>query len=165
MLWIQHSRWCRCSVGSKRWMRAESECACLEQPSEVWNLDFNCPVVSREVWGPWPGRAGLLGPSPAAGTIRDWHGVLCHGQSGKCSGRDRYNWQCYSSATLKPAPPQYLLTDGEENTEKPLQWSLQGLQATPYSSPSASTALPSVYAVNVQGVHCVHECSIYFYFL
>lgn len=63
MLWIQHSRWCRCSVRSKRRVRAESECACQEEPKEVWNLalSFNCPVISRDVWGSWPGRAGLWG--------------------------------------------------------------------------------------------------------
>lgn len=68
---------------------------------------------------------------------------------------DRYNWQGYSSTSLKPVPPQSFSADGKENTEKPLQWSLQGLQVTPYSSPSAYTVLPSVCAVNIQGVCCV----------
>lgn len=61
---------------------------------------------------------GRVGSAGEAEMRSDWH---------------RYNWQCYGSTSLKPAPPQSLLTDGEENSEKPSQWSLQGLQVTPCS--------------------------------
>lgn len=116
MLWIQHLRWCRCSVGSKRKMRAESECACQQEWNEVWNLalNFNCAVISRDVWGPWLGRQDCreLETSAAAGTVRDWlTGPCARGRVGRTgeaemgSDWDRYNWQCYSSASLKAARP------------------------------------------------------------
>lgn len=84
MLWIQHSRWCRCSAGSKKRIRAESECACQEETNEVWNLalSFNCPVISKDGLRSMA-RQGRTEGNWRPGTCRDWHGVLCHGQNGK----------------------------------------------------------------------------------
>lgn len=108
MLWIQHLRWCRCSAGSKRKMRAESECACQQEWNEVWNLalNFNCAIISRDVWGPWLGRQDCreLETSAAAGTVRDWlTGPCARGRVGRTGEAEMgSDWDRYSATALHP---------------------------------------------------------------
>jgi len=127
-------------------------------------LSFSCPVLSGDGWAEVHGRAGLWGAGDwpcwdftgaGAGDPRGvtwgpglWAGWGEPGGAGIGSDWDRQSWQCPSFTSLKAAPA--LARAGEDNTEKPLQWSLQVLQVPPYSSSSAHAAPQPV--ASVQGL-------------